>query len=1457
MKNKIKTLLLSGLLLLSGFCQAQTNDTYLVIDLTGGTVVPNYPISYLSEVPASGWTDAYKTNLLVLRKIPAGVFTMGSPTNEPGRNPFGSAPDQDPHSVTLTNDYYIGVFELTQGQWRRVVDVGLSDGVFPKGSVTVDGAVPTITSFLNNLKSRTANMPFSLPDEAQWEYACRAGTTNSYNYGSDSTNQLPDYAWYLANSGGATHPVGRVSATNAWGLYDMHGNVDEVCLAYPEAGYIMRSGRYNVAAAGCRSAARYPYYGGDPSDGFRLCLTVPRVLYTLTVTNGVGSGSYSDGQVVPIQAGPPIPLYVFDRWTGDTNTVADIFATNTTVTIPGTNIAVTATYRYAPYPLTVLHGSGTGQYDEGDVIEIVAEPAAAGELFDYWKIDTGDDDSVLGAEFVRSNAVTTVTMTDHAIILRAMYKPIPTYPLTVVGGTGTGSYTNGAPVEIVAPAIPEQRFTGWTASPAGSLGAGFVATNLATTLTMPAWAVTVTATYTQVLYTLTVNNGSGGGSYPLGQSVTVAVTSWPSAQHVFDRWTGDTNIMVNVFAMTASVTIAGNATLTPAYRPLPQPNNTYMVVDLTVSGTGSVSYLDVTPAGGWGETYKTAKMVFKRIPAGTFLMGSAAGESTRGDETQHAVTLTKEFYVGLFEVTQKQWFNVTGLQPSFYAAEANAAVLPVERVSYAAIRGTNSWPTDTGVATNTFVGAFRSRTGSSDFDLPTEAQWEYACRAGTTGEYAGSPLGSLAWYGNFNGTVTHEVGTKAANPWGLYDTHGNVEEICLDWYAGSLGTAAKTDPLGAVYGVPTGRRVMRGGWYGSPDEQCRSAYRGNLLGTNVFPWVGLRVARTMGVTYPLKVVNGVVNTGGLFYAGTTIAVSAALPAPGMAFGRWEVVPTGADLGAGFVETRMDNVITMPASGVTVTAVYLPAGVPPTALHWLRVAGSGVTSERLVQEGVAMMVAAPAAPGGMVFNGWTVTPAGTSLGAMFNPGSATAVVVMPTVDVTLTALFATIPPLPPVQAGSDVGVAFTLDAGVDLRPATFSAKGLPSGLRIDKTTGVISGVPTRSGSFTVVVTAKKADGTLNISTVVLTVAGLDAEAQGTFTGYAYRADEAGVSRVSGLVTLSASTAGKLSAKVTTQTTTGSFKAASWASLADGVYSATLKTTKGETLAVTVSGEDGSLTGVLSGGPYGEGWLVAGQHNAFANMRDTAAQAVLAPYKGYFTVALPVVACETDPDVSHVQNGSGYVTVTVRDRGVVSIAGLMADGARVSAKATLLVDADGAYVPLCVPLYSKRGVFSGLLRLKGTTGGQDGLRVEAHPDFLLEWLYPGSRAGVTADRFTVSLSAVGAYYSSQINLQEHYGSAVFAAEGQAWEVPLIVNAAGAVSLGAGADNPDFATLRVVKSTGLFSGTFKKLSGVKMVTLKHAGVLTRDHDVYIGEGAYVVPQTVSGYKLKPSYKVTIETK
>jgi len=219
----------------------------------------------------------------------------------------------------------------------------------------------------------------------------------------------------------------------------------------------------------------------------------------------------------------------------------------------------------------------------------------------------------------------------------------------------------------------------------------------------------------------------------------------------------------------------------------------------------------------------TMKLV--RIPAGQFDMGSPSDEPKRRDnETFHPVRITQPFYMGEHPVTQAQYEAIMGANPSLF----RGATRPVENVSWGAARK--------------LCDRLAGKTGMP-FSLPTEAQWECACRAGSQGSYCfGDDRSQLLEFARFapnSGFETHPVGALQANAFGLYDMHGNVWEWCSDWY-GDHPEGPVDDPTGPPEGVS---RVVRGGGCGSTPKLVRSAYRNAYAPGNRGHDLGFRLAR--------------------------------------------------------------------------------------------------------------------------------------------------------------------------------------------------------------------------------------------------------------------------------------------------------------------------------------------------------------------------------------------------------------------------------------------------------------------------------------------------------------------------------------------------------------------------------------------------------------------------------------
>lgn len=427
----------------------------------------------------------------------------------------------------------------------------------------------------------------------------------------------------------------------------------------------------------------------------------------------------------------------------------------------------------------------------------------------------------------------------------------------------TKSYTvYGTYGSLPTPTRSGYTFNGWYTAASGG-------TKITASSTVSTSITTLYAQWKISAYTVSFNANGGTGSMTaksvtIGSSVTLPKCTFTKSGYVFAGWATSSNGFV-AYGDCVSITPTANVVLYAQWI----SNAKYMVIDLSAGTSASqypVSYLNDVPSGGWTETYKTTKLVMRRIESGTFMMGSPTSEQGRySDEVQHQVTISKPFYIGVFEVTQRQYELVMGVRPSEYKNNNYYKPRPVEKVSRANVRGDDSvynWPSSSSVGSTSFLGKLRSKTGILSFDLPTEAQWEYACRAGTTTSLnSGKNIASIDSYdanlmqvarcswnsynasaGGYGPSATSASGTAVVgsylpNTWGLYDMHGNVEEMCLDW-SGNYPDVSVVDPVGPSSGSD---RASRGGNYLTANRSCRSASRGGS-GVGGADYVGFRIS---------------------------------------------------------------------------------------------------------------------------------------------------------------------------------------------------------------------------------------------------------------------------------------------------------------------------------------------------------------------------------------------------------------------------------------------------------------------------------------------------------------------------------------------------------------------------------------------------------------------------------------
>ena len=325
----------------------------------------------------------------------------------------------------------------------------------------------------------------------------------------------------------------------------------------------------------------------------------------------------------------------------------------------------------------------------------------------------------------------------------------------------------------------------------------------------------------------------------------------------------------------------------------------YMAVDVSAAAQPNTQTYypaaDFVPGGVTNGLYKTTKLLMRKIMAKDveWTMGSTTLETKRNAtrEATHQVKLDGNYYIGVYEVTQAQWdlIQPSRLAPSYFNNAADRAMRPVEQVCYNEIRNAansttantaHDWPNDPNHSS--FLGKLRTKTGIDDFDLPSEAQWEFAARAGNGDTKWGDGSGilnadkdeNLDLLGRYernggkvqNGTSyanpaqscgatngTAIVGSYAPNAWGLYDMHGNVWEWCLDWYADDItahGGKVNIDPAtpaNTLSGASGATRVRRGGCWIYAAGGCRPACRFNITPTYRGDASGFRVLCSAGL----------------------------------------------------------------------------------------------------------------------------------------------------------------------------------------------------------------------------------------------------------------------------------------------------------------------------------------------------------------------------------------------------------------------------------------------------------------------------------------------------------------------------------------------------------------------------------------------------------------------------------
>ena len=779
--------------------------------------------------------------------IEPGTFRMGAPASEGGHGN-----ERPVHEVEIGQGFYLGAHEVTQGQWEAVM------GSNPSHYEGDDRPVERVSyedahEFIGRLNDAAGDSLYRLPTEAEWEYACRAGSPDPWSHGDDE-DELGRYAWYRGNNDpSGTKPVGS-KWPNRWGLHDMHGNVWEwaqdwfdpdyygdsprVDPAGPAAGTgrVVRGGKFSNNAAGVRSA-----YRGVSQPGARNNTIGLRLLRL-----------EAPAQAPPVEepGTPPVE---------EPGTPPAEEPGTPPVEEPGTPPVE------EPVTPPVEEPGTPPPYGGGAVGDEATFPLPAGPSLEMVWIEPGTFQ--MGSEKGHESPVHEVEISNGFWL--GTYEVTQEQWQAVMGTTPWSG--DGAVVDDPShPAVhvsweDAQDFIVRLNEAAGALWyrlpteAEWEYACRAGTQTPWSFGDELQAPdYAWYSYTA----GRAGENYAHAVG-----TKWPNPWGLRDmhgnvfEWVHDW-YDEGYYADSPRVDPTGPAT--GSYRVLRGGAYAYGINDIR-----SAFRAKVGPSGkDWTIGFRLLRLEEPVVPVeaaaaieketfslpgndememvwiepGTFQMGSEKGH----ESPVHEVEISNGFWLGTYEVTQEQWQAVMGTTPW----SGDGAV--VDDPSHPAVHV--SW-----LDAQDFIVRLNEAAGALWYRLPTEAEWEYACRAGTQtpwsfGDNQLYVAPHYAWYsytaGRAGENYAHAVGTKWPNPWGLRDMHGNVFEWVHDWYdEGYYADSPRVDPTGPATGS---YRVLRGGAYAYGINDIRSAFRAKV-GPSGKDWtIGFRLLRLEEPVVPVE-----------------------------------------------------------------------------------------------------------------------------------------------------------------------------------------------------------------------------------------------------------------------------------------------------------------------------------------------------------------------------------------------------------------------------------------------------------------------------------------------------------------------------------------------------------------------------------------------------------------------------
>ena len=762
-------------------------------DLEKGTgELENFSPYYLRKEVAENIGKGIKLNLIL---IPAGKFMMGSPASENGRADFEEGQQEE----TLTNPFYMGKYEVTQEQWEAVMGSGFlwfgGNPSYNKGQTlpVTNVSWEDCQDFIKKLNAQTKG-GYRLPTEAEWEYACRAGTTTAYSYGENLTKSDANIDSSSIKALGSYKP-------NAFGLYDMHGNVWEWCkvkLASFQEGsvidpkgpatgeyHVLRGGSYGFHGSFARCSSRIGLTQQSFRDndiGFRLARTInPADLKKVELTE---------------------KQMELDKLNREKEAKAKQDELAKFVTIEKEMIFIPAG--------TFLMGSSIAEVDRKDN-ETQHTVNIRNSFYmskyevtqEHWKMAMGNNPSFTKSEKL---PVTDVSWEDcQEFIKKLNTKTNGGYRLPTEAEWEYACRAETSTAYSFGESITKSDANYGDGASGKPKEIGSYKPNAFGLCDMHGnvweWCEDRKSDYPEG--EVTDPRGPATGEYRVlrGGSFSRSEVSVRSAARYFGS---NSSYRDSDLGFRLVRTMNSDDLLKPDIKAF--------LLKAKQEEEEKAKQMELVKLKQEELKFATIEKELVLIPAGKFMMGNPG--------KANEVTLTKPFYLSKYEVTQGQWEGLMGGNPS---SRTKGATLPVTDISWEDCQD--------------FIKKLNAKTNGG-YRLPTDAEWEYTCRAGTTTAYSyGESLTKSD--ANFDGDSIKAVGSYSPNAFGLYDMHGNVWEWCEDWKA-DYPAVVVTDPKGPAAGE---RRVLRGGSFFSNVSEARSSFRSFITPTTRYIAFGFRLAR--------------------------------------------------------------------------------------------------------------------------------------------------------------------------------------------------------------------------------------------------------------------------------------------------------------------------------------------------------------------------------------------------------------------------------------------------------------------------------------------------------------------------------------------------------------------------------------------------------------------------------------